>query len=232
MSHCDRGGRILLGWDQRVVNAMIIHMTHQFLFCLIEPVNRNFKIFAASFMQRIVVKTEGSYGGSYEGIWSYKKGSIMLMLFFLPYVSYDHCPAILVVPNEIEKKQKSFRFINYIADKEDFIPNVCKGWSTEVHKDPANSDLKKSDSDMLKKFNEIVMDDEKLLYQKAKVDWLCVGDKNSAYFHRVIRSKINMNMVDSIIDEHGRRYTGEEVPPILSKHFKKFLGKEVPTICR
>ncbi|GJR48195.1 RNA-directed DNA polymerase, eukaryota, reverse transcriptase zinc-binding domain protein [Tanacetum coccineum] len=69
------------------------------------------------------------------------------------------------------------------------------------------------------------MDDEKILYQKAKVDWLCVGDKNSAYFHRVIRSKINMNMVDSIIDEHGRRYTGEEVPPILSKHFKKFLGE-------
>ncbi|GJY92474.1 RNA-directed DNA polymerase, eukaryota, reverse transcriptase zinc-binding domain protein [Tanacetum coccineum] len=46
---------------------------------------------------------------------------------FLPYMSSDHCPTIFIVPNEVDKKVRSFRITNYIADKEDFIPNVCKG---------------------------------------------------------------------------------------------------------
>ncbi|GKD39054.1 RNA-directed DNA polymerase, eukaryota, reverse transcriptase zinc-binding domain protein [Tanacetum coccineum] len=37
---------------------------------------------------------------------------------FLPYLISDHSPAILTFPKSISKKRKSFRFANYIADKE------------------------------------------------------------------------------------------------------------------
>nr|GEX01225.1 hypothetical protein [Tanacetum cinerariifolium] len=46
--------------------------------------------------------------------------------YFLPYMSSDHYLAIFIVPNEVDKKVRSFRFTNYIAEKEDFIPNVRK----------------------------------------------------------------------------------------------------------
>ncbi|GKC50244.1 RNA-directed DNA polymerase, eukaryota, reverse transcriptase zinc-binding domain protein, partial [Tanacetum coccineum] len=40
---------------------------------------------------------------------------------FLPYVVSDHNPAVLIVPEGLPKKKKTFRFVNYIADKSDFI---------------------------------------------------------------------------------------------------------------
>ncbi|GJR99937.1 RNA-directed DNA polymerase, eukaryota, reverse transcriptase zinc-binding domain protein [Tanacetum coccineum] len=51
---------------------------------------------------------------------------------FLPYLISDHSPAILTFPKSISKKRKSFRFANYIADKEEFLNIVREGWSKEV----------------------------------------------------------------------------------------------------
>ncbi|GJT78738.1 hypothetical protein Tco_1045463 [Tanacetum coccineum] len=105
---------------------------------------------------------------------------------FLPYMSSDHCLAILIILNEVDKKFRAFKFTKYIADKDDFLPNVCKGWSTEFpgfHMFKVVKKLKalkplmnklnwgmKMECEILKEFNEAVMDEEKLLFQQAKVD--------------------------------------------------------------
>ncbi|XP_071741913.1 uncharacterized protein [Rutidosis leptorrhynchoides] len=47
---------------------------------------------------------------------------------FLPYVISDHSPAILCLPHFMVDKPKSFRFMNFIADKKEFLPTVEKGW--------------------------------------------------------------------------------------------------------
>ncbi|GJV29248.1 RNA-directed DNA polymerase, eukaryota, reverse transcriptase zinc-binding domain protein, partial [Tanacetum coccineum] len=39
---------------------------------------------------------------------------------FLPYGISDHSPAILTCPQTLKAKKKSFRFANYVADKEEF----------------------------------------------------------------------------------------------------------------
>ncbi|GJR86928.1 hypothetical protein Tco_0210939 [Tanacetum coccineum] len=70
--------------------------------------------------------------------------------------------------------------------------------------------------------------EELILYQKAKVKWLSVGDRNNAYFHKAIKSTIQSNKIDAINDEDGNRYEGVEVVDQFVKHFKKFLGKSRP----
>ncbi|GJY38843.1 MAK10-like protein [Tanacetum coccineum] len=94
---------------------------------------------------------------------------------FLPYMSSDHCLAILIILNEVDKKFKAFRFTNYIADKDDFLPNVfeisAKESQSMMDKDLFNKDIKKMECEILKEFTEAVMDEEKLLFQQAKVDW-------------------------------------------------------------
>ncbi|XP_071706757.1 uncharacterized protein [Rutidosis leptorrhynchoides] len=51
---------------------------------------------------------------------------------FLPYVISDHSPSILCIPDYIVCKPKSFRFMNYITEKEGFLHIVEKGWNTEM----------------------------------------------------------------------------------------------------
>ncbi|GJT95057.1 retrovirus-related pol polyprotein from transposon TNT 1-94 [Tanacetum coccineum] len=51
---------------------------------------------------------------------------------FLPYIISNHSPAILCVPSNIRKKVKSFRFSNYITDKQKFIPIVKEKWDQNI----------------------------------------------------------------------------------------------------
>nr|GEY04413.1 RNA-directed DNA polymerase, eukaryota, reverse transcriptase zinc-binding domain protein [Tanacetum cinerariifolium] len=43
---------------------------------------------------------------------------------FIPYLISNHSPAIMSIPRGITKKKKSFRFANYVADKDEFLELV------------------------------------------------------------------------------------------------------------
>lgn len=48
--------------------------------------------------------------------------------------------------------------------------------------DPCNDELGRKCSNTLKLYNEACEDEEKLLFQKPKIDWLRNGDRNSTFF--------------------------------------------------
>ncbi|GJY03088.1 RNA-directed DNA polymerase, eukaryota, reverse transcriptase zinc-binding domain protein [Tanacetum coccineum] len=102
---------------------------------------------------------------------------------FLPYIVSDHSPVVVRFPFIYEKKKKAFRFANYIANKEDFIPTVAAGWEYEkngnlslkvekcrnelknaqinLDKYPHNQDLKEKEVKALNDYNEATNDEEK-----------------------------------------------------------------------
>ncbi|GKF40926.1 hypothetical protein Tco_0124268, partial [Tanacetum coccineum] len=49
---------------------------------------------------------------------------------FLPYLMSDHCPVVLVLPNTVQAKKKSFRFANFVTDKEEFGDIVKRHWAS------------------------------------------------------------------------------------------------------
>ncbi|GJZ82023.1 RNA-directed DNA polymerase, eukaryota, reverse transcriptase zinc-binding domain protein [Tanacetum coccineum] len=51
---------------------------------------------------------------------------------FLPYLISDHSRALLVIPNGMRSKKRSFKFANYITDKEDFCKIVEDRWKFDV----------------------------------------------------------------------------------------------------
>lgn len=61
--------------------------------------------------------------------------------------------------------------------------------------------------------------------QKAKVEWLRVGDSNSAYFHKVVKSKISSNRIDLVADSVGNLVNGENVKDVFLAHYTQFLGQ-------
>ncbi|GJV98289.1 RNA-directed DNA polymerase, eukaryota, reverse transcriptase zinc-binding domain protein [Tanacetum coccineum] len=190
---------------------------------------------------------------------------------FLPFLISDHSPVVLHIPNSLDKKKKSFRFSNFVADKPDFLDVVKKEWKCDcegysMHKlvkkmkrmkiplhniawkngnlfqnvkkleeklkmaqvkveaNPNCRKVKEKLSQVLQDYNIAINDEEKLLAQKAKVKWLSEGDKNTKYFHNVIKSRINSNIIRGICDEQGNWFEGEKVAEQFVKHFEKFLS--------
>ncbi|XP_071704822.1 uncharacterized protein [Rutidosis leptorrhynchoides] len=175
-----------------------------------------------------------------EFLSSYQQASIV----FHPYLISDHSPAVMTIPKSIVCNSKSFRFMNFLADKEEFLPIVSAGWSRRVdgyhmyfvvkrlklmkkdmkklnwsqgnvftnsltlkeslrvaQKDvdnmPYDVQVKKIAVNILHKYNEAVSDELKVLLQQAKIKWLKEGDKNTKFFHSILRARKNKNRVDT-----------------------------------
>ncbi|GJT29391.1 hypothetical protein Tco_0909666 [Tanacetum coccineum] len=68
--------------------------------------------------------------------------------------------------------------------------------------------------------------EERFLSQKAKVDWLQLGDANTAYFHKVVKSQATRNRIDSVTTNEGACVDGEQVPVAFIDHYTAFLGQQ------
>ncbi|GJW27374.1 RNA-directed DNA polymerase, eukaryota, reverse transcriptase zinc-binding domain protein [Tanacetum coccineum] len=93
----------------------------------------------------------------------------------------------------------------------------------KIDKDPTNKELREEGADILKNYIEAAEDEEKLLMQKAKVNWLKEEDKNTAYFHKVLKGRLNRSRILSICAEDGTRFENYEVANQIIKHFEGFL---------
>ena len=52
----------------------------------------------------------------------------------------------------------------------------------EVDKNPHCEKIKEQSYEILQEYCEAVKDEESLLWQKAKIDWLKEGDRNNVFF--------------------------------------------------
>nr|GEW27525.1 hypothetical protein [Tanacetum cinerariifolium] len=75
----------------------------------------------------------------------------------------------------------------------------------------------------IKEYNNAVQDEEKFLCQQAKIEWLSDGDKNSRFFHVVLKGKNHRNIIDMVYDEKRERFKGSDVAEQFVKHFQSFL---------
>ncbi|XP_071699385.1 uncharacterized protein [Rutidosis leptorrhynchoides] len=158
---------------------------------------------------------------------------------FLPYLISDHSPALLGINKGIKRVKKSFRFMNYTAYKDKFLETVAEDWSKDVQGfamfrlvkklNGLKSGLKKlnrSNGNLHVKVDSLkreLKEAQKML--KAKIDWLKDGDKNTKFFHSVLKSRKQKCWVESICDESGVRFYDEQVTEQCVKHFQEFLGK-------
>ncbi|GKD55523.1 hypothetical protein Tco_1288910, partial [Tanacetum coccineum] len=69
--------------------------------------------------------------------------------------------------------------------------------------DPSNFEFREEKAAYLQVFNDASLMEEWSLSQKAKVDWLQLGDVNTAYFHKVVKSHASKNRIDSVITAEG-----------------------------
>ncbi|GJX41003.1 hypothetical protein Tco_0255993 [Tanacetum coccineum] len=92
--------------------------------------------------------------------------------------------------------------------------------------DPGNLELREEEAAYLQAFNDALLMEERFLSQKAKVDWLQLGDANTAYFHKVVKSQATRNRIDSVTTNEGACVDGEQVPVAFIDHYTAFLGQQ------
>ncbi|GKD87355.1 RNA-directed DNA polymerase, eukaryota, reverse transcriptase zinc-binding domain protein, partial [Tanacetum coccineum] len=161
------------------------------------------------------------------------------------------------MPNNLQKRKKSFRFSNFVSDKEEFHEIVKNCWNIDhngcqmfkstrklkalkkplkrlawkngdlfdkvkslrdklkdvqnrIDIDPHNKLLREEESLILRNYGEAMKEEEKLLFQKSKIKWLSMGDRNNAFFHRTLKSRYSRNNINVIHDEGGSRFEGEQ----------------------
>nr|GEV46674.1 hypothetical protein [Tanacetum cinerariifolium] len=146
---CNKGYRLYVGWDNNAIDANLIASYDQ-VQKMKDPKNGIMKK-----LDRIMGNNEflDQFGSCYAT--------------FLPYITSEHSPSLLTIPDVAVKRKKSFR--------------------------------------------EVVLDEEKVLKQKTKVEWLKEGDHNSAYFYNLLKGRLNRSIIISIRDDLGRIYQDEEV---------------------
>ncbi|GKE57170.1 hypothetical protein Tco_1496355, partial [Tanacetum coccineum] len=202
---------------------MEVQSSKQAMMCLIEDVDQNFRLFYtfiyASNNEDVEMEDLNSSGFQFTWTKSLLNANSSTMkkldrvmgneklveqynqayALFLPYLVFDHSPALLVIPHKMERKN-------------------------QLDKDCHNNSLSIEAAQVLKDYNEAVKDEENMLYQQAKVDCLKEGDKNTAYFHQVVKGRRHKNHIDVVCDEQRRRFEGKEVSNQFVKHFQMFLG--------
>ncbi|GKC57546.1 RNA-directed DNA polymerase, eukaryota, reverse transcriptase zinc-binding domain protein [Tanacetum coccineum] len=166
---------------------------------------------------------------------------------FLPYLISYHSPVVLIIKDGAPKKKNSFRFSNFITSNEGFmdilswskgnvfdnvksLKDKLKACQENIDKSPHDESIKKIDVDTLNEYTEVVNDELGLLKQKAKVNWMKNGDKNTAFFHGILKARKYKNRVESICDESGNRFERDQVAGQFMKHFEEFLGSAKPVV--
>ncbi|XP_071739438.1 uncharacterized protein [Rutidosis leptorrhynchoides] len=98
----------------------------------------------------------------------------------------------------------------------------------ELDRDPFSLPIREAEANKLKEFNDALWDEERFLKQKAKVQWLKVGDSNSKYFHKVIKCKANRSRINAITNNDGVVVEGAAVAEVFVQHYMEFLGASQP----
>ncbi|GJV31974.1 sodium/hydrogen exchanger 6 [Tanacetum coccineum] len=78
-----------------------------------------------------------------------------------------------------------------------------------IDRDPPSSILREEHAHYLLAFKEAQLDEERFLKQKAKIECLKAGDSNTAYFHKIVKSKCARNRIEMFSDASNNIYDDE-----------------------
>nr|GEV16455.1 hypothetical protein [Tanacetum cinerariifolium] len=96
---------------------------------------------------------------------------------------------------------------------------------TDLDSDPSNLSLREKEAATVADFDEALLMEEKFLKQKAKITWLKEGDYNTAYFHKVVKSRVSRSRIDVVTDAYGNVHHSTEVAKAFINHYEIFLGQ-------
>ena len=136
--------------------------------------------------------------------------------------------AMFVLARRLKNMKRHMRELNRrngnVFEKVKVIREEFKKVQTELDKDPSNVKLREEELVFNSTYKNAVLDEERLLKQKTKIEWLREGDHNSAYFHNILKGRVSKSRILCVKDVMGRNYKDDGVANVFVSHFQDFLG--------
>ncbi|GKC10522.1 hypothetical protein Tco_1007304, partial [Tanacetum coccineum] len=167
---------------------------------------------------------------------------------FQPYPISDHSPSVLKIPTLTSSKPKPFKFFNFITFKSKFLELVAEFWKKNADgytmfqvvskMKSLKKPLRKLVHDQGNLHNRVSklraelveLDEERFLKKKAKIEWLDVGDSNSAYFNKVVNSSNQRSHIEVILNSDNVEVSGPSVPSVFVSHYEMFIGSNMSCV--
>ncbi|GKC32155.1 RNA-directed DNA polymerase, eukaryota, reverse transcriptase zinc-binding domain protein [Tanacetum coccineum] len=96
----------------------------------------------------------------------------------------------------------------------------------DLNKDPYSTALREEEIIYTNAYKEALLDEERFLRQKSKIEWLKEGDQNNAYLHNSIKGRMSKSRIESVYDDSGNCFTGADVTVKFVEHFQGIFGVE------
>ena len=94
----------------------------------------------------------------------------------------------------------------------------------EVDRNPRNRMLQSREKELCKLYTDLVKAEESLARQKARIQWLELGDKNSSFFFKCINNNRNRGRIHNIVLPNGEKSDSmEDTCEAFVNHFKNVL---------
>ncbi|XP_048491633.1 uncharacterized protein LOC125492925 [Beta vulgaris subsp. vulgaris] len=144
-----------------------------------------------------------------NGVWSLRFQSARVR--HLPAVASDHCP-LLISPNgftPLHENNLPFRFqVAWLLHEhfQEFIQGIQKVLALNPHRG-----LIKLESKLRHELDDILAQEEMHWYQKARLDWIEYGDKNTTFFHLSTVLKQWKNKIVAIRGPEGELLRDKEL---------------------
>ncbi|GJR37695.1 putative RNA-directed DNA polymerase, eukaryota, reverse transcriptase zinc-binding domain protein [Tanacetum coccineum] len=133
------------------------------------------------------------------------------------------------VVSKLKRLKKTLRKLVYengnVHDRVAKLRHELDVVQKELEANPDDLNLREEEAIYLHSFNEAKLDEEKFLKQKAKIEWLDVGDSNSPYFH--VKAKNHRCRVDCIRDDHNNLFSGNNVAKAFVSYYESFIGSSM-----
>nr|GFB22132.1 RNA-directed DNA polymerase, eukaryota, reverse transcriptase zinc-binding domain protein [Tanacetum cinerariifolium] len=94
-------------------------------------------------------------------------------------------------------------------------------------KHPHDDSIKEKEAKYLSVYIEAIDDEESLMLQHAKSEWISKGDINTKFFHKIIKSRANVNRIFSICNEKGDRFEGEDATTQINNDGAELMVQEI-----
>ncbi|GJT48037.1 reverse transcriptase domain-containing protein [Tanacetum coccineum] len=111
--------------------------------------------------------------------------------------------------------------VNLALNLEDYssssskLSSAISDFKDSLDLNPSDVCLREEEATYVQVFVEVKLDEEQFLKKKAKIEWLDMGDLNSAYFHKSVKCRNHRGHIDTILNSENEEVTGMNVADVF-----------------
>ncbi|GJV55852.1 RNA-directed DNA polymerase, eukaryota, reverse transcriptase zinc-binding domain protein [Tanacetum coccineum] len=232
--HSPTSYRIMMGWNTNMIRTMVIIGDFNVTLNVEEHSagmsHRNIDMQEFhDVVNKLEIKDICTSGFQYTWTKSLKNTNCLILKRLDRIMVNDEFMKLVKKMKTLKKPLKALSWSHgNVYDRVRALKDELNSKQKDADENPFDLKIKTIAAQTLNEYIEASKDELSLLQQKAKIQWLKKGYKNTDFFHNMIKAKRNKSRVESIKDEYRKVYEGRNVAEQFVLHFKKFLGEYMP----